>query len=383
VILITDVLLESTTSQQATVLGLEKKPGFGLYGPPNGPATHRSLFGRLTKLKGKKNKQPAPVGRLSTLKGKKNKQPADGEDWPVFHVPDVDVDPTKTQNERQPVVTISSTRAMVIADTVRKTLSSSGTVDNIDATLNAITAFYGRETAPKIVPPGEGFRVCREKYGIDPAGVYNMTTDAIEMAENQVIPSSPISEWTTEDVIYFSTHIHEALHSVSGRLRPGAKFYTSAINVAIEEGLTELLAESIINETLQNPSVTEPAHYAYRSEVTAMKIMADWGDLDIDATFRDAHSTRPLGADYNGWSIRTRVQDAQHTTIQRIMVRVGFTQDKFEEISRITRTLWDDDILALANSGFAATLMSLAEQKSDVDLEYAFEKLKSVELTFD
>jgi hypothetical protein len=352
VILITDILLESTTSQQATALGLEKKPGFGLYGPPNGPATHRSLLGRLTKLKGKKNKQPTP---------------------------DTDADPTKTQNERQPTVTISSTQAMAIADDVRKTLNSSGAVDNIAATLTAITAFYGRETAPKIVPPGEGFRLCREEYGVDPAGVYNITTDAIEVAENQVISSSPISEWTTEDVMYFSTHIHEALHSVSGRLRPGAKFYRGAINVAIEEGLTELLAESIINETLQNPSVAEPAHYAYRSEVTAMKIMADWGDLDIDATFRDAHATD----DYNGWSIRNSVQDAQHTTIQRIMVRVGFTQDKFQEISRITQTLWDDDILALANSEFAATLMSLAEQKSDVDLEYAFEKLKSVELTFD
>jgi hypothetical protein len=339
VILLTDIILESASSEEAVRLGLEKKPGFGLYGPPGGPATHRSWLGKLRPLGDKKSSSAADnlIDKVSGFFGKSSKS-----------------------DSTHPPFTHPSAKSADIAASLRETFTKSGAIKDVAQTLSALTRVYGRDKAPPVVPPAS---VGSGRVSMSATAVYNDIDDTIHMADEYInLTNKRMAKWNRHDLYSFRAHIHEALHSTSPRLRgrgtheSAHSFYNTAINIAIEEGLTEYLSYSITTDLLQNPELSNHAGYTYIDYVDAIKMMADHGNLDVDATFRDGSK------DEEGeWNIRTTIYNAQYYAIRNTMINAGHSQEDVYEIFDIVRTQWSMDYLSLSNWKFDANLQEMAK----------------------
>lgn len=345
-ILLTDIILESKASEEAKQLGLEKKPGVGLYGPPNSPATHRSWLGKLKPLADKKSSstKDSLIKKVSGFFGNRNKPTT----------PD-------TPKVTYPQFTHPTSKSSLTADSLRKTFTESGAIKNINDTLNALTQAYGRDTAPQVLPPGRGMGISGAAMDYEVNAVYNYMDDTVEISDKyRTLTDKPMTEWDRVDVYSFNVHIHETLHSTSPRVRgsqeTGKYFYDTAINVAIEEGMTEYLTHSITTDLLKNPELSYNASYGYKEYVDAIKVMADHGNLDVDAAFKDGSVNEVSGE----WNIRTQSYNAQYYAIQNIMTGAGYSQEDVYEIFDIVKTQWSMDKMSLTTPSFVQSLQKMA-----------------------
>lgn len=341
--LLVDIILESRASDEAEAQGLVKKPGFGLYGPPNEPASHRSLFGKLIKLKGSVSDKRFS-GFPDKLKGFFGKTGIKASTLHNRFFP-------KKQKFTNPL-----SKGNIAADKMTETLTSNGTIKNIQDTLSALTQVYGREKAPPITSPGTGMKKSQEHYGVAPMGVYNYVDDVIEVEESLLSSfDSPVSEWDHDTIHAFHVHIHETLHSASGRIHgtheTGYYFYNTGINIAIEEGLTEYLTQSILRKFLNPHREVSELSYSYPNEVDAIDMMVDHGGLDPDNAFRNTEKD-----DIVAWNIRHQIFTAQFNTVQNILTDAGMAQDNIDDIFELIRADWTNDVISLTNPEVRTTL---------------------------
>ena len=319
-------------------MGLERKPGFGLYGPPNKPATHRSLLGKLTPIIGAKNtnahlgkKGGGVIDRMSRFLGIKKRKELNVYPRHYIH---------------------PSAKTSVVAERIRESFTEEGVLDNITETLTALTQEYGRETPPSIVPMDRGMVIAADALGGAVYGLYNSNDDTIEINEKYMnLTERPISRWNHTDVFHFRVYMHETLHSTSPRLRAGG-FYNNAIAVAIEEGLTEYLTHNITTDLLQDPY--RNTQYLYEEYVNATTLMAHYGGLEIDAAFRDGTK------DHRGeWNIRHTIEAAQDLAVRTIMTGAGYTEQEIRSVFTKLRLHWYLDVLTMALPEFQSELQKM------------------------
>lgn len=348
IILLREVLWESTAAEEAKRKGLVKKPGFGLYGPPDGPATHRSWFGKLRALKSGDATKGTTGASTGTTAGDSTRAGTDTRDTPSRRsVGTLRVSPTA--------------RVDAAVSRLREAMGADLRVGSTRRVLSALTGTYGRDTAPSIVPPGEGMRISEGYFKIRAAAVYDPRADVIEMRQEHALnESDPVSAWSSEDVENFSTHIHEALHSASRRIQMRG-FYNNGINIAIEEGLTEYLASRITEGVVGPGRITD---ISYLREVDAIDLMATYGELDVDAAFRDETISSQFNTDTAEfepqWTVRQTIQTAQERTIRTIMENTGLPGDVINRVLAKVAEQWKNDVISLTNPQFMVLMRFFA-----------------------
>jgi hypothetical protein len=315
---ITEVIHESTAAKRARAIGLEKKPGWGLYGPPNKPATHRSFRGMLVRLRYPAYNRNLPKRRVVQYNQESSK---------IDYIAALIRDNNQTKNNG---------------------------IKNIRATMSLVTQFYGRDSAPRVKPPNKSFRRYVEQHNEVPLGIYNRTEDAIEILDEYLkFPTTPISQWTAHDIESFSTRLHETLHSTSARLK--TKFYKGALNIAIEEGLTEYIASGITAQLIGEESMRANFDQTYTKEVYAIELMANYGNLDVDDAFRDSEVLET-----GQFSVVKKVLTAQNTAVQHILKEIAQLDSTF--ISQLSTRMFLEaryNVLSMCNPKFLNVLLRI------------------------
>lgn len=350
-------LLESlSATDDAKRKGLVKKPGFGLYGPPNGVATHQSRDGKLVPLKKRRTKSKKnPVRRKSTPQDEPTV-----EDEPT---PEEDTGGSEFKFEPSPTARVGE-----IVDAIRNTLQD-GKVINVQETLSAVTGVFGRKHAPEVKPFSQKMKELVKRSGQNVLGVYIAQLDEVQVPENIAISSEPIDQWSDEELRVLGTFIHESIHSTSPRVGPGVRanntFYDTGHGFAIEEGLTEYLTHITINE-LRGPS-KEKFDYCYADEVHAIKLMSEWGNLDIREAF--AMDSDALFAE---------VAKQQRTALDAILTYLEVKPDHIRDIISLVDEKFSKEILSVVDKRLIEAFtyfINSREQYSPKEIYFAIRHL--------
>jgi hypothetical protein len=331
-----DIVLESEAAKEAAKLGLVKKPGVALYGPPGdeNPATHRSRGGKLVPLSSRSASQ-------ATGQSSATSSPSDTGKSPPSDDSSVDDKPTQFP-------TIDE-----ISQRVRDTFTPDGRVGDVQQTLSAVTSQFGRETCAPVHLFGPDFYAMSSRPPIHwnyIAGTFLYEPDIIGLRRE--VPDKPISEYDADDVRAFKTAAHEALHAArwrsdsvpSGQIPPIWKHFTDhPMGARLDEGMTEYLAREITSTTLTDtPTMVDfdwEQHGSYPEETNAVRFMVEYGNFDVTAAYQN-HSFVPndyggekkpiLTTGENNWEYMDKAYEAQHTAIIEILTRAGFTEEDLQ-----------------------------------------------------
>jgi hypothetical protein len=220
--------------------------------------------------------------------------------------------------------------------------------------MSLVTQFYGRTSAPRVKPPDKSFRRYVEQHNEAPLGVYNRTNDVVELLDEYLkFPTTPISQWTAHDIESFSTRLHETLHSTSKRLK--TNFYKGALNIAIEEGLTEYIASGVTAQLIGEESMQANFDRTYIKEVISIELMANYGNLDVDDAFRDSEVLET-----GQFSVVKKVLTAQNIAVQHILGEIGQLDSTFIA-QLITRKTLEAryNVLSMCNPKFLNVLLDI------------------------
>lgn len=279
----------SDASDEAKRLNLVRKPGFGLYGPMDGEATHRSKEGKLVPLE-KDTDDHTPPPEVRSI----SKSPAKK------------VNPLVTAHKSSNIKNLIDK----FAERIKLGISS----EQVSDAMSIITNMYGRSTPPDYVAAGDGVHRTEDILGAEVDAVYNSETDQIEINERIKFPSTPPQAWTDQEIYNCSIYIHETLHSVATNRIHSYGHFDNDRNIAIEEGITEYLTHGIVSgligqQRMENYQLRDTG---YPNEVRAISFMADYGNLNVDATFKA--DTR---------EIIKLIYRAEKTAIETILKKAG------------------------------------------------------------
>lgn len=371
-----DILLE-TPADDAKRLGLVSKPGFGLYGPPGDdkPATHKSMLGRLVQLK--QDDQPKQPSQKTDTPDKPKQQGTQ-------QTSDKESEKPKPQSVSHPTSPIGRTRVYQaeglseISSAVGNTFDSNGKLTSLNASLEAVSRGLGRETLASIQTGGTILRAQQEFFGSadDLLGIYSPEEDRIEMAESTPdFMSTPVSEWVDEQILGFKTYTHEVIHSTSPRLRgsSASNVYNNALNVTIEEGLTEYLAQGVVIGALEskNPRAHNVNSGGYSDYVDGVEFMVRYGPLKVSEVFKNS----------NVETLRMQMNYAQSYAINSTLDAAGVGDtDTFNKLSVAQQRYWENGYMLLMDQKFSKAMFYI---RQEVDAGRAMTKEKIDELLKD
>lgn len=246
-----------------------------------------------------------------------------------------------------------------VASNVSNTLGENLRVTDLNETLSAVTKHFGRDSAPSVQRGGPGIDFLNQHYGDeDTSAVYDFDKDVIELGKNTVdIPDTPVSEWDDNQINSFKTHVHETIHSTSPRLKPGSTWMNSGLNLSIEEGLTEYIAQGIVDTTIRphNSKVENTnSGEGYRGFVDGIELMAKYGGLNVDTTFRNPNT--------NG--VRNAVRDAETTMVVSTLKRAGITSDNplTDKLLSLSRNYLNNDSMMLFDEKISSVFFDINKE---------------------
>ena len=353
-----DILLE-TPADDAKRMGLVSKPGFGLYGPPgeDKPATHRTRLGKLVQIQ--QDDQP-----------KQTSQKTDAPDKPTQQgnqqATDKKSEKPKQQSVTHPTSPIGRTRVYEasglaeISSAVGNTFDGNGRITNLNTSMGVVSKGLGRETLVPIQTGGTILRASQDFHGSADAvlGVYSPEEDRIEMSETTPdFMSTPVSEWDDEQILGFKTYTHEVIHSTSPRLRGSraADVYNNPLNVTIEEGLTEYLAQGVVIGTLEsrNPRAHNVNGGGYSDYVDGVEFMVRYGDLNAGQAFRNS----------NVETLRMQVNYTQSKAINNTLSEAGIGDtDTFDKIRVLQQRYWQNGFMLIMDEKFAKVMFYIRQE---------------------
>lgn len=353
-----DILLEAP-ADDAKRMGLVSKPGFGLYGPPgeDKPATHRTMLGRLIQIK--QDDQP-----------KQTSQKTDAPDKPTQQgnqqATDKKSEKPKQQSVAHSTSPIGRTRVYEasglaeISSAVGNTFDGNGRITNLNTSMGVVSKGLGRETLVPIQTGGTILRASQDFHGSADAvlGVYSPEEDRIEMSETTPdFMSTPVSEWDDEQILGFKTYTHEVIHSTSPRLRGSraADVYNNPLNVTIEEGLTEYLAQGVVIGTLEsrNPRAHNVNGGGYSDYVDGVEFMVRYGDLNAGQAFRNS----------NVETLRMQVNYTQSKAINSTLSEAGIGDtDTFDKIRVLQQRYWQNGFMLIMDEKFAKIMFYIRQE---------------------
>jgi len=249
--LLRDIILEETPAEKAKKLGLERKPGFGNYGPVGKKlTTHRSRGGELVQVA---TDEPSAGTDTSSAIPSKN-----AATEPEF-IPYRSSEPVKRE--------ATFTRAKFF-ETIDKFVEMFVEDSTHQDVVNFTTTQLGRTGPDVLINPTEelmagsitnsvsrAIAIHAIKHG-GAAGAYVRSLDAI-FTEDVLYPESvrilpPYRLWSRRHVGLIHTLIHESIHAASPRLSekdddPAYKNDTYGLLTFYEEGVTELIAKRIVS----------------------------------------------------------------------------------------------------------------------------------------
>jgi hypothetical protein len=327
-----DIILESEAAKEATRLGLVKKPGVALYGPPGdeNPASHKIRGGELTPLK--LSGTTSQTQQTSSVIGHTNAP-----------VTDPAPEEKSTENRRElkvePVPNIED-----IAQKIMETISPEGKIRNIRETLRVVTAAFGRKKLPRIVK----LTPLLLEVGDVPTymrpyvlGIYILEYDIIAIKHK--LSDKPIDEWERVDVTALCTYIHEALHSARylPDNMPSGPPYIGSTNENrrqfefIDEGMTEYLTQEIISAVLSGTpqlDLYNQGPKSYPTEIGAIRLMVEYGGLDVAEAFLNKSYTIDEETGKVHWDYMQQISDAHTTTFKSILSKAGFAETDIDWI---------------------------------------------------
>jgi len=326
-----DIILESNAVETAKQMGLVKKPGVALYGPPGDetPASHKIRGGELTPLKSTGTSRG--MGQHSAIGATPDAEKSTSSD-------DSPVDDKPTQFS-----TIEE-----ISQRVRDTLTPDGRIDDVQQTLSAVTSQFGRETCAPVYKIGRDFsRMTGYPIITWVAGVFLPSKDVIGLRDE--VPDKPISEYDVDDIKAFRTSVHEALHS--SRHRPDSvpkdqhppiwkHFSNNTTATLLDEGMTEYLAQEITSTTLSDaPGITEidwKQHGGYQVETSGVRFMVEYGNFDVVAAYQNYSHTTDEDGKSTRWEYVEQAHDAHDNAVIEILTRAGITEEELQKAGIIT-----------------------------------------------
>jgi hypothetical protein len=322
------LLEDNSAAEEAKRLGLERKPGFGLYGPPgkDKPATHRSAGGKLIQFE-------KPPSVSTPQASAPSEQPASKAAGTVRR---------RRRKHSPPSVAIMDKKfkphpSAKVSDVVQKLRA---TVDNdviyTPKLWASLLGSYGRHTLPTVVTKSPVVLNARKFMGMYVLGAYTPGDDTVHVDEGISFADTPVQKWTPKEVETFEVFVHEYLHSTSPRFGKDVQGYTSHRQMAVEEGLTEYLAYSITSEFTGKRS--NKLQYLYPQEVTAIRFLADVGGLDVDKAFRSERA-----------DLEDMIQVAQHTAMWKMLEEAGVSEDDRAYIDELLDDTWERGMFAMAS----------------------------------
>jgi hypothetical protein len=362
---ILDIVLESSAAEEAKRLGLVRKKGFGLYGPPgeNEPATHMSRGGKLIP---KQSSASIPAAATPDAPVAPPSSPA----------PETPSAPARKSRGRTP----APLKLDEVGRAVRATFGPDGKVDDIGKTLSAVTSAYGREKAPPIHVFGPDFDAAWGKryVNISARAVYCRNPDIIGIDKDMLIfRDKPVDEWTVEETQAFATHIHESIHSARHTALSYGLVRGSRLAVALDEGITQFLTEGIVSETLDNDAQEEEyfnSKHTYPNEVAAIRLMIEYGDFDVQLAMTDntSEEVREWSSRHRNYVTETRyatierAKEAQDKVIETLMRKNGFSDGWIKDVQAAARRkadLGESSRLAIANPSAMVELQALVNPR--------------------
>jgi hypothetical protein len=330
-----DIILESNAVEKAKQMGLVKKPGVALYGPPGdgNPASHKIRGGELTPLKATDPSQGmgqhGAIGSQSDLE----KSTPSGN--------------LSTGDKPTQFSTIEE-----ISQRVRNTFTPDGRVGDIQQTLSAVTSHFGRETCAPVYKFGPEFYTMSGHPPItfeSMAGVFHFINDIIGLRTE--VPDKPISEYDVYDVKSFQTSVHEALHSSRWFSDSVPRDQRSLIwdhiknhkmPTLLDEGMTEYLAREITSTTLSDAPGMGMAEIdwekrgSYPIETDAVRFMVEYGNFDVVAAYQNHSYIRGEDGISVIWEYLEQAHEAHDNAIIEILTRVGITEEELQEAGIIS-----------------------------------------------
>jgi len=400
-----DILLESKASEDAKRLGLVKKPGFGLYGPQNGPATHQSRGGKLTVI-GQSAQQDvgqmtsfqnvsADIGTVAPKKPRAVKKSWDDMTWQekeahfekravaarkrAAEMPDLPQEPPSAEEVAKVEERMArrktappTTRVAPLAARILQALPD-GIIKDPKIPVAVISQYYGRTDVPQIYM-GEDLKkrikpdhkIISDFFRTDGAlGIYMYRKDLIGVRGN-IDKRIPMSNWQGVHS-YNALHVlvHEAIHGITtGGFGAEAVFKRDARGIAINEGLTEVMAQSIISGIVENDDHYErmrfgdPETRAYSEFTRAIRLMEKFGGLDIDYAIRNHSKVNEEGESV----VLAAAEKAQIQTIQTLLTDIGLEKSKIDELLELIRQGWANGEYLLATNSISKMLRTIGEE---------------------
>jgi len=389
-----DIILESEAAEEAKRLGLVKKPGFGLYGPTDGPATHRSRGGKLvpTQAAGQggapqstvypstqqtaPTNTPEPTGAIASLP----KEPPSPEEV-------AKVEERMARRKTAP----PTTRVGPLVARMLQALPD-GKIKDPEIPVAVISQYYGRTDIPQIYMGDDLAKKVKPEHAIVSetlrdyqwVGVYIFDIDAIGV-KRTIDRDTPMSEWEPEPAeigdtpknreSYKALHtlVHEAIHGVNRNIfnQETSKFKRDSRGIAIDEGLTEVMAQSIMSGLVENDdhyekmSFGDPETRSYSEFTRPIRLMEEFGGLDVDFLIRNHNKVNEQGQSV----VLTAIGKAQTQTIQTIITDAGLEASQIDEILELTQQGWDKGHYLLSNSEVSKTLREFVTDTSEIDDE--------------
>jgi hypothetical protein len=357
-----DIILESIAVEKAKQMGLVKKPGVALYGPSGdgNPASHKIRGGELTPLKSS---------------GTNSHYRQTSSTFGYTTAPVTDPAPEEKSNGVRREVKVAPTPNIEdIAQKVMETISPEGKIENINQTLSVVTAAFGRESVPPIfyLTPEFSDRAGIPTY-LRPyvLGVYIGDWDVLAVKHD--VSDKPIDEWNFNDIEMLSTHIHEVLHSA--RQRPDNMpddlpylWLDEERLKFIDEGMTEYLTQEIMSVVLSNTSQLDlyrEGDKSYPSETFAVRLMIEYGGLDVAEAYLNMSHTIDEETDEIYWDYMEQIENAHNSAFTNILRKTDISEKDIEMLVSRMEELQKDGLFSMFREDVLQLLGQLIESDFD------------------
>jgi hypothetical protein len=310
-----------------------------------------------------------------------------------------------------------SMRVGPIAARILQCMSKSGAVEDYRIPVAAICEYYGRTTIPQIYTWAdirkEGIKANKKTKpdgdilgksipaipggilsirGLYMSNVRDMESSEVLFLRDSIDLKKPLSEWealgrTTDfrgnTVTYskgeafgtLAALIHESIHAVhKDALSAGGQFHwRDARKLAILEGVTEYMAQGIFSGIIENdqtfdelelkPDVVDGDKVSsYAEFVRPMRLMGDFGDLDMDYVMRNMNGSNEAG----GSIILDVIEKAQATALETMLTKMNIEKSKIDELLELTRQGWANSNYLLSNNEVSTRLRTAANANFEI-----------------
>lgn len=413
---LTDLVLESTPAEEAERMGLERKPGFGNYGPVGkDEVTHRSRGGKLVPVEDTKGQgvgrgagKAKPSGRKAPPPEKKEPTPP-----PAAKPPETTPTPEPAPPKPNPYQTRSAEKggprklADLLNDVPEQPMDSR--VGNVFTSLaphsvmESVWESLGVEgyTPDKVfaytdtsLPLPQNFErheIAARNGWSDAAGLYDIQNNNIWMSPDarqwySAARARNPESFNVLNVMGVHVLIHESVHSVSKRMKPdqlqditiggstrlGSPLLASYDGMMFEEGLTEFLARRMSRAAMKNMGVPEPILFdnnypAYTDFVNGVRRLATYGGLEPEKVFHTVTDPSELRRIFWEAENKTlidvlgREAGASARTLQRILDAVA-TYEKRDKADMV-KTWYGNEVtrrgFAMMNGEFQSEVFKI------------------------